>query len=490
MTFGFKRFCVSGAMAVSVLVSSASASWAESLADTLVAAYKHSGLIEQNRAVLRAADEGVAQAMADLRPVLSWSAGVQRTFGKARNYQQVGEVPAALPILPSTPILDYRTTGFASHEATLRLLASLTLYAGGSNRLKVEAAKETVLATRADLLAIEQQVLFRAVGAFMEMRRAYDTVALRQNGVRVIQQEVRAAKDRFEVGEVTRTDVALAQARLAQGESALAAAKGQLVIAQEEFRAAVGRKPGSLQTPKGAPRLPRSVDAAKKQAVRSHPDMISVQHQVAGAELAIKIAEASLKPRVTLDGSYGVTTDDDDTNRYTRSGTIGLSATGTIYSGGKIRSAIREARANRDRARGGLHVVRHAVIQNVGNSYVQLDVARASREAFEAQVRAAQVAFRGVREEAKLGARTTLDVLDAEQDLIDARTNLISAQVDEVVASYAILASLGQLTAEALHLDVPQYDAAEYYNLVKSAPSATSKQGRELDRVLRAMGKE
>lgn len=475
MTFGFRRFFVGSAAALALSVSGTAPAWAESLADALIGAYKHSGLIEQNRAVLRAADEDVSQAIADLRPVISWAGGITRDFANQRSFNNLANA--------------YVTSGGATNEVGMSLIAEITLYAGGANRLRISAAKEAVLATRAGLVSIEQQVLLRAVNAFMEVERAKEIVSLRRSGVRVFQQEVRAAKDRFEVGEVTRTDVALAEASLAQGESALASARGQLVSAEEEYRAAVGRKPGNLVRPKRDPKLPSSVDSAKAQAVRIHPDMITVQHQVAANEIAIQIAEASMKPTVSLEGRYGVTEDIDNPS-FTHGGSIGLSAGGAIYQGGKLRSVVRQARANRDASRGNLHVVRHSVQQNVGNAFVQRAVADASREAFESQVRAATVAFRGVREEAKLGARTTLDVLDAEQDLIDARANLISAQVDETIAAYSILASIGLLTTDALQLNVPKYDPAAYYNLVKDAPSAVSKQGRDLDRVLRALGKE
>ncbi|KUF10426.1 transporter [Pseudoponticoccus marisrubri] len=448
---------------------------AETLGQSLTSAYEHSGLIEQNRAVLRAADEGVAQAVAALRPVISWSGNVRRQFGRT------GTISAVTGQLV--------TRGSATNDASINLIARLVLFNGGRNKLQIDAAKETVLATRSDLVAIEQQVLLRAVFAFMEVRRAIETVSLRQNNIRVIRQEVRAARDRFEVGEVTRTDVALAEARLSQAQSALAAAEGALVSAREEYRAVVGRYPGGLVPPGTLPRLPASVDAAKAQAVRMHPDMLAARHRVAAAELGVLIAEGAKKPTVSLQGQYGVTESFDD-RTFSRGGSISLNAEGPIYQGGGLASAVREAMANRDQARAGLHVLRFQLEQNVGDAYVQLRVARASRDSFREQVRAATVAFQGVREEAKLGARTTLDVLDAEQELLDARASLISAQVDETRAAYQVLATIGQLTADKLQLRVPQYDPAAYYNLVKDAPAGLSKQGRELDRVLRALGKD
>lgn len=467
----WSRALAGGAVSVALIFGGGAAARAESLAEALAGAYTHSGLIEQNRAVLRAADEDVAQAISELRPVVSWSGNVTRSFGRSSS-QSTG----------------FTTVHSASNTAAIELLAEITLYDGGANRLGVEAAKESVLATRAELLSVEQEVLFRAVQAFMNIRRTTEIVAISQNNVRVITKELRAARDRFEVGDVTRTDVALAEARLAAAQSNLAAAEGQYHSAVEEFRAAVGRKPGALVAPSRHPRLPGNVEQAKAAAVRQHPDMIRIQHLVTANELGIAIAEAAMKPTVSLRGTAGLS-GDFDTSAYSNSGSISLRAGGPIYQGGRLSSLVRQAMARRDEARGLLHVTRHGIQQNVGNAYVQLSVARASRAASEAQVRAATVAFRGVREEATLGTRTTLDVLDAEQELLDARANLISAQVDESIASYAVLASLGELTAEALQLDVPKYDPSEYYNLVKSAP-ARSKQGDKLDRVLRALGKE
>lgn len=471
--------CALGAASVALVMSMAVPTWAETLAEALTAAYMNSGLIEQNRATLRAADEDVAQAIAQLRPVLRWTADVRRQYGVAGQFQT--------NVL--TGVRTFSESGFYSQTASIDLIAEIVLYRGGRNKLAIEAAKEQVLATRAELVAIEQQVLFRAVAAFMNIRRYTQTVSLRENNVRVINQEVRAARDRFEVGEVTRTDVALAEARLAQARAALAAAQGDLLVAGEEYLAAVGEKPRNLINPRALPKIPSSVAEAKAQALRRHPELIAAQHAVTATEIAIQIAEGAKKPTVTLQGSYGVDRSLDN-REYSRGGAITLGASGPIYSGGALDSAVRQSIASRDAARGRLHTALAGIELNVGEAYAALRVAQANRTSFEEQVRAATVAFQGVREEAKLGARTTLDVLDAEQELLDARASLVSAQVNESIAAYQVLASLGLLTAEALHLDVPQFDPSAYYNLVKGAPMKRSKQGAELDRVLKALGKE
>ncbi|GAA6148406.1 TolC family outer membrane protein [Pseudooceanicola nitratireducens] len=445
---------------------------AETLADAMAAAYKHSGLLEQNRALLRAADENVAQAMSALRPIVGWSADLSRTYSIGAS----------------------ASTGFAevssqSTAASINLTTQIVLFDGGQSALGVEIAKESVLATREGLTAVEQQVLLRAAVAYLNVRRTSEFVALRQSNLRLITQELRAAQDRFEVGEVTRTDVSLAEARLAAAKSGLAAAQGDLAQAQLEYLAAVGHKPGAL-TPSGALRnLPRSLDAAAAAALRTHPSMAQARRQVTIAELRVRLADAALSPSVSLNGSLGLS-DTLNTAAHGRSATVGIGASQTIYAGGRLSSLQRQAMQNRDADRANLHVVSHNIRQNVGNALATLQVAQASIQASQQQVRAAQVAFRGVREEATLGARTTLDVLNAEQELLDARANLISAQVDELSAGYNLLAAMGELTAQKLKLKVRIYDPAGYYNLVKDAPAGRSEQGQKLDRVLRRIGKE
>ncbi len=455
-------------MGVSLL--STQATQAETLSDALIGAFNHSGLLEQNRALLRAADEDVAIATASLRPILNFTGSLGRSFSRKSNH--------------STGLL----TDTSSTTATVGIALDLLIYDGGQTRLAIEAAKENVLGTRARLVSLEQSVLLRAIEAFMNVRRTTETVALRQSNVRLITQELRAARDRFEVGEITRTDVALAEARLAAARSALAAAEGGLIQAQEEYRAAVGRKPGNLRPPKNLPKTAGSVDEAKAIAVRSHPEMQAVQHDVAAAELNVQRADAAKRGTVRLRGGLN-RTQVPSADTSTNGGSLSLEATVPIYQGGRLNALVRQAMARRDAARSGLHITRHQVQQNVGNAFAQLRVSRASRDASERQIRAATVAFRGVREEAAVGSRTTLDVLNAEQELLDARSGLIGVQTDEFIAAYAALASMGLLTAKHLNLPVQQYDPTAYYKLVKDAP-ARSVQGDKLDRVLRSLSKD
>lgn len=444
---------------------------AETLADALVSAYNHSGLLDQNRAVLRAADEDVAIAGSALKPVLRWTGNVTQTFGRSQTSNLVS------------------ASSDSNLSASISLIADLLIYDFGATQLRKEAAKETVLATRNTLLDIEQQILLQAVNAYMSVIEANETVALRNNNLRLLTQELRAARDRFEVGEVTRTDVALAEAQLAQARSGLALAEGQLLQAQEFYRNAVGRKPGRLSAPPRLPKFGQDLAQAKAQAVRRHPQIKAAQHQVSAADLLVRAGEAALNPTVSLNGQLTIA-ENFNSSVSRRTGSVGLQLNQTIYQGGGLSANIRRTMAQRDAQRANLHVVRHNIEQTVGNAYATLRSARAQLDASERQIRAARIAFRGVREEATLGARTTLDVLDAEQALLDAESTRVSARAQLYVAAYSVLSATGRLTAQDLRLPVQLYDPAAYYNLVKDSPAKKSKEGEKLDRVLRALQKD
>jgi outer membrane protein len=315
-----------------------------------------------------------------------------------------------------------------------------------------------------------------------------DAVDLQENSLRLLNEELRAAEDRFEVGEVTRTDVAQAEARVAEAQSDLATAQGDLQQAIEEYVNVVGRQPGDLAPPPRLPQLEPNVETARAGALQRHPDILSAQHRVAASELNILRAEASLYPTVSAFGSYG-TTEDLGSSNYTTAGRIGVELRGPIYRGGALSSGIRRAIAVRDQELGSLYEVQKRVSQDVGSAYAALSARRASLTASEERVRAQDIAFRGVREEATLGARTTLDVLDSEQDLLDAETARLADEANLYVAAYAVLQATGRLTARNLNLRVQLYDPVAYYNLVKDAPTLRSQQGQQLDRVLRSLQK-
>lgn len=463
------------AIGLSATIAASPRAEAETLTDALIMAYRHSGLLEKNRAVLRAADEDVAQAIATLRPIVSYSVQAQRTYV----YANSGTIQTS-PLAPAQ-----RVSGDDIFDtANIGVTAELLLYDGGANRLAIDAAKELVLATRERLVSVEQQVLLNAVSAYLQVRDAEAFVNLRRSNLELISRELQAAEDRFEVGEVTRTDVALAEARLAEIRSELAAALGELELARAAYVDAVGQAPGNLVDPGNMPPQVDTLDAAQAVSQRTFPDIKRDMRLITVAELNVDRAEAAVRPRVVGRGALSI---DED---YTESATLSLEMTGPIYRGGQLTSAYRQAVARRDESRADLHVTVHSTLQQVASAWARLAVARSRISSSQEEIRAATVAFRGLQEEAKLGARTTLDVLNAEQDLQDARAGLITARTSEMLAEYQLLAAMGLMTVDHLNLGIVTYDPSAYYNAVRDAPThKVSPRGEKLDTLLRSLGR-
>lgn len=435
---------------------------ADSLRQVMVDAYRHSNLLEQNRYLLRVQDEGVAQAVAQLRPVISFVASMNREL--------------------------VNNTSNASASLVLEYL----LFDGGARSFAVEAAEETVLGTREQLISLEQQVLLDAVTAYMNVWRDIQVVGVRERNVRVITQQLRAAQDRFEVGEDTRTDVAQAEAQLAQARSQLAAAQGTLDISRELFNLAVGRYPNGLSGPGSLPNVPRTEAAAQALARQEHPAIRALQHEVTAAELGIEQSRAAVRPQISLEGR-ATEVFENSANPFAEgtTGTIGITLTQPIYRGGQLLSLERQSRAQASAVRSSLSQQVRLNLQAVGNAWARMNIANAQIQAADQQIEASELAFRGVQEEASLGARTTLDVLDAEQDVLDARISRIQAQTDLYLSRYQLLAASGLLTVSNLHLNVPEYDPAAYANLFSNAPSrVNSPQGAQLDSMLERIGRD
>lgn len=449
-------------LALAVALTAAPAARANTLADALVAAYRNSNLLDQNRALLRATDEDLVQAQARLLPVINF-------------------VTRFLTQSASSP--DYRLSFAVSID--------LPLIDFGRGAMGVDLAREQILSARAGLIVVEQRTLLQAVGAYLNLHSAIQTVSLRRSNVTLIEEQLRAARERFELGDSTRTDVSIAEARLAAARSALAAAEGDVAVAREDFRFAVGRYPnGGVRPPPSLPRLPASLPAAQARARSHHPAILQAQHQVSAADLVARIARTermgtvsgnlSVEARRQAAGGFGGSSSSDVT------ASIGYQV--PLYAGGRIRSGERQAVARADAQRAGLHQTVAQVDQAVGQAWAQLAVARARLEASALQIEAAQAAFDAVTAEAELGSRTTLDVLNSEQELLDARASRILAQAALQQAAYVLLESTGQLTVTSLNLGIPVYDVEAYYsNLPRRALQATSpqpsEQGQRLDRI-------
>ncbi|MCT4682188.1 MAG: TolC family outer membrane protein [Roseicyclus sp.] len=439
----------------------AGAAGADSLRDAMADAYRNSPVLEQNRYLLRVRDEGVNQAVAQLLPTVSFAATASRDL-----------------------VADTTTS-------TARLVAEMTLYAGGSRIAARQAAEATVEAVRQQLVAAESEVLLDAVTAYLEVWEAQQVVSVRQSNVRVLTQQLRAAQDRFEVGEDTRTDVAQAEAQLAQARSSLAAAEGTLMIARELFNLAVGRYPNGLSGPGGLPHLPRSEEEADRLARQEHPAIRAAQFEVRAAELAVEEARGNTRPNLSVDLTASETFQDPIASREGFGASLSLTLSQPIYQGGRLGSFERQAMAQAEATRASLNRQVQVNLQAVGNAYARLRIANAQIQASDQRIRAAQLALDGVREEASLGARTTLDVLDAEQDLLEARISRIEASADLYAASYAILSASGLLTVAQLDLPVPRYDVEAYGAAFQpGVPRVASPQGERLDGVLRAIGRD
>lgn len=439
----------------------ATAGQADTLRETLVEAYLNSNLLEQSRFLLRAEDEDANQAVITLLPTINFVGNLSRDFET-----------------------DTTTT-------TASIVGEQVIYEGGGLLAGIDAARHLVDVARFQLIALEQEVLLDAVTAYMEVWQNIQVVRVSERNVRVIAEQLRAARDRFEVGEDTRTDVAEAEAALALAESTLAGARGALDISRELFGLAVGEMPSNLTGPGPLPTLPESEAEAERLARQIHPAIRAIQSEILAAERAVEQARAAGRPSLSLGVTLTETVEAPFESAEGFASSLSLSLTQPIYLGGQIASLERAALAQASAVRSTLNQQVLINVQGVGNSYAELRVAQAQVRANNERIGAAELAFEGVRQEAALGARTTLDVLDSEQEVLEAQIELIEARADMVVASYAVLASSGLLTVDALDLPVAEYDVGAYpATFQPGIPRALSPQGERLDSLLERLGRE
>lgn len=441
MSFSSAKIAISCAI---IAVTASGMAKADTLAGAFAAAYETNPTLEIARAALRATDEAVPAARAGLRP------NVSATVSAALNNTSVnGPVPAT-----------------TSAPRSANLTYQQVFYDGGRTYNAVEGAESAVNSGRAQLISAEQVVLLGVVTAYMDLRRDQQFVTLAQNNVRLIREQLRAAEDRFAVGEVTKTDVSQAKARLAQAQAALAAQEGQLARAVQAYRRVVGVLPGVLEDPPVLPPLPQSSQEAVDEALDNHPDLRAAQHNEAAARSDIKSAIGALLPTLAVNGSTTYALDTGGVSEGTTTMVLQVQATVPLYQGGAEYAEIRRTREVQSQRMAEIHDSARNIQQDVENAWSDLQVARVAIRAGRQQVTAARLAFDGVKEEAKLGARTTIDVLDAEQELLDARTDLVTALRDEYVAGYTLLSTIGRLTARDLNLEVGLYNPETHFNEV------------------------
>lgn len=444
----FSHFLASAALAAGLSVWSGPMA-AETLTDALIKAYQTSPLLESSRAALRSLDEGVPQARSARRPQVGASVS-----------GQTGTTLEGLDI------------GLAGVEAALN--ANLLIFDNGQTAASIEAARNQVASGRADLKDVEQFVLFNAVQAYVDVRRDEEFVQLAMNDVDRLDETLSATKNRFDVGEVTRTDVSQSEARLAESRSQLAAAKGQLEVSREAYRAAVGMLPGNLERLPKLPDLPATLDEATAIGIQRNPQIVSAQFAERAAVYNFDRALAAKGLSVSVTGSVGVQRLRQQSNTDFNGDTFGqagISANLPLFTGGRNDSLVRQAQSVLDQRRFEVQDSARKVTQQVAAAWAELQVARASITARRQQAEASRIAAEGVAEEARLGARSTLEVLDAVQENLQAEAEIVRALRDEYVASYGVLRAMGLLTVEHLALGIESYNPDVYFSKVESGPS-------------------
>ena len=418
------------------------AAGAESFADALVGAYRTSPELGAQRANIKIAGENAVQARAGGRVTVTGTASLEAETDNQDEFT----LPAALNLTIVQPI-----------------------YTGGTVENATTAAERRISEEEAQLVDLEQDILFAAAVAYLDVLRDEALVDVSRNNVRVLSEQLEAARERFEVGEVTRTDVEQARARLAASRSILAANMGALENAKDDYRRAVGQAPGDLAPPPPMPDLPKSEEEAIIIALQNDPGLLAARLEREATGFDVKAAIGALLPQVNLQGSVAQVNTVDDGFDGSRSASVGLFVTIPFYSGGANYSAVREAQAGVEFADSNITTAMRDIREAVGEAWSALEVSRAQIEAGKLEVRRPQLAFEGVREEAKVGARTTLDVLDAEQETLEAQDGLIEAQRDEMVSAYQLLLSMGLMTVDHLGLDVgPSPGTEAYYASVRN----------------------
>jgi TolC family type I secretion outer membrane protein len=324
-----------------------------------------------------------------------------------------------------------------------------------------------VKAGRAQLLDTEQQVLFQAVQAYMSVVTNQSILDLRRNNEKVLQAQLQATEDRFQAGEVTKTDVAQAQSRLQGATADRVAAEGDLTAAKAVYRQVIGQEPVQLSMPNVPPSLPVKENEVLSLA-QQQPQVVAAQFIESATKDDIDTQFSELLPSVSVQGSVSHTDEQQSDRDHANDGTILGVLTVPLYQAGAPDSRVRQAKQLYQQARRQLDEARRSADQQAVAAWQALETAQAQITSFEEQVRATDIALEGVRQEQSVGARTVLDVLDAEQESLNAKVNLVTAQTNLVLARYQVLQAIGRLNAKDLALNVPLYDPAQHYNQVRN----------------------
>jgi outer membrane protein len=411
------------------------------LRDALGVAYETNPQLDADRASLRATDENVAQANAGWRPTLN--------AGGTYGYQEFGE--------PGLAEHSYPVTG----QVTL----SEPIFRGGRTYAEVGRAKAQVRAGENELTNTEENVLLNAVTAYMDVVRDESTLRLRQNNVTVLQKQLDATQEQFKVGELTRTDVAQAQARLSGAQSDVITAQGQLNVSRSNFQHYIGRPPETLEDHPALPPVPSNEDGVIALAMKQNPALRQAQENVKAANYAIDDAAGALAPQVSIQGQYQFI-ENSPLSGIQGAGHITAitgNVTVPIYQGGADESLVRQQKQLREQAQLAVADIERQVMDAARSSWQSFTAAKATIVSNQTQVQADQVAYDGVKQEQQVGSRTILDVLNAEQELLNSEVAVVISQHDTCVAAYQVMSATGQLTAKNLGLNVRFYDPKVYY---------------------------
>jgi outer membrane protein len=433
------------ALAAAFVVSPASA---ETISGALAKAYVFNPELNAARAAVRAADETVAFRMSGYRPTVSATADLGLT-------RQERDLNGTQTTLNTTP----RGYGVAVQQ---------NIWNGNQTINNVRRAESIVLQSRENMRRTEQDLLANAAAAYMNVLRDTAILNLRRNNVEVLEQQLRQTRERFNVGEVTRTDVAQSEASLAQGNSDLIVAQSVLQTSLANYRQFIGEPPKSLSPAQPLFRLvPASLNAAIAYSQKNHPRIQAALHDVDSAALLVRVTEGQLYPTVNLTGSYARRWDAQTPGLNTNTASVVASLNIPIYEGGATYATIRQNKELLGQARLQADLAREQVRAGVVSAWGVWQNVGPLLESAQARVRAEEIALNGVREEARVGQRTTLDVLNAQQRLLEARSNIVSVQRERVVSSYSLLSSVGDLNARKLGLAVQNYDPTIHFDQVK-----------------------
>ena len=423
---------------------------ADTLREALVSTYQANPNLTAQREALKATDANVAIARSAGRPQIAANVGLTRDLTRSGRFDTG---------LSKGPFI----TGGVD--------LSMPLFQGGTVRNDIRAAKTRVEAGRATLRAVEGDVFTEAVAAYMDVIRDRATVELNANNVRVLTTNLEATRDRFEIGDVTRTDVAQSESRLALAQSRLTTAQGRLISSEQNYRRIIGRPPGELQPPPPLPPLPATPEQAVQIALSNNPDLIAATRQALAAGFDVRSVRGTRLPTVSAiaSGDYARTTSG-ETGGIDRSGTatsIGLQSRIPLYQGGLPSARIRQAQALEGQALELRVASERAVVAATRSAFADYQAAMNAIKSNEVAVKASELALEGVRAENSVGTRTILDVLDAEQELLNSQVLLVTARRDAYVAGFQLLNAMGQAEADDLGLDGgPLYDPLGNYRQV------------------------